>query len=235
MIHLMKLELIKTKIGRPIRHVIITNFILLSLMIIMCFVSVYGEQNDEVMNSCKEGLIVTPVLVRAAFLIYSSVLMNRLTVAEYKERTVLQLFTYPIQRKKIFTAKLLIVLFFTMIVIAIASVFDNIIIYLVCSMGHLFEDATLELLLSYMPECLIGAFMCGFISLIPFYFGMRKKSGAVTILSSVILAVILCNNTGGDISNFSYMIRLLVIGGLSILLAIYTICFKLNQLENCDV
>lgn len=234
MIHLMKLELIKIKIGKPIRQAILTNLIILGLCIGMCVVSVYGTDPDEAIMSFQEAMIMTSVLAWAAFLIFSSVIMNQLTVSEYKNRTIVQLFTYPIHRKKLFVAKLMIVFVFTTLATACSSIFNSIVLYGVCKVGHFFADTTVSICLDYLPECLIGAIMCGFISLVPFYFGMRKKSGAATIISSVIIVVLLCNSMG-SISKPDYMLRLLIAGGISILSAVYTICVKLNQLESSDL
>lgn len=234
MIHLMKLELMKIKIKKSVYQSIIASFFVLALTIGLCFESVYGADHGNVLLSYKETIIMVDVLVRAVFLVFSSVIMNKLTIAEYRNRTVLQLFTYPVQRKKLFAAKLMIVFAFTVIVVAISCIFNNAVLYCVCNSFHLFHDTTVNTLIKYIPDCLLGAILCGFISLVPFYFGMRKKSGASTIVSSVIIMVLLCNSNG-NIHNSSYMIRLFIIGGLSIPLSFYTVCVKLNQLESSDL
>lgn len=234
MIHLMKLELIKTKIKKPVRQSMIAILIVLALIIGLCFESIYGKDQENILLSFKETIIINSVLVRAVLLIFSSVLMNKLTIAEYRDRTILQLFTYPIQRKKIFATKLMIVFIYTTVAVAISCIFNNLVLYLVCNGCNFFQDTTIDTLIMDIPDCLFGAIMCGFISLVPFFFGMRKKSGASTIISSVIITVLLCNSMG-SIDNNSYMIRLLIIGGISIILAFYTVCVKLNQMENSDL
>lgn len=217
-----------------LRKVIVTNLIVLCIPIIMSYASFYGPDAGTLLQSFQELLVLSSVLSRAVFLIFSSVLLSKLTITEYRERTVLQLFTYPILRKNFFLAKLMIVFLFTVITAAVSCCFNSTVLYVICKSSHLFTDTSIAILKENLFHSLMGAVMCGFISLVPFYFGMRKKSSAATIISSVILTVILTNNMG-SITLPNYMLRLLVIGGASVLIVLYTVCVKLNQLESSDV
>lgn len=98
MLRLMKLELKKFKIGWYVRGAIIANIAILALLIFTSIVSqIEGEPE---MRDPQMVLLMASTLVRATFIIFGSVLIARLIISEYKNKTILLMFSYPINRKK---------------------------------------------------------------------------------------------------------------------------------------
>ncbi|MGV2644578.1 ABC transporter permease subunit, partial [Clostridium perfringens] len=53
------------------------------------------------------------LLCRAVFIVFASVLLSRFIIEEYKNKTISLLFTYPVERKKLIMAKMLLALALT--------------------------------------------------------------------------------------------------------------------------
>ena len=86
-------------------------------------------------------------------------------------------------------AKLSIVFLFCFISIVIATFVINLLILFVSPHLYLFEKPVeMSEVISAMPSTLLTAFMMGGVSLIPLFFGMRKKSTSATITWAVIIA-----------------------------------------------
>ncbi len=63
------------------------------------------------------------VMVRTTFTVFASVLIVKLIIDEYKNKSIEVLFTYPIKRKKIMSAKLTIVFAFTFVNVLFSTLF----------------------------------------------------------------------------------------------------------------
>ena len=82
MLHLMKLELKKFKLGWYVKRAIIANIVILALMI---FVSIIAQvEGDAEIRNPETILLMASTIVRATFIIFGSVLIARLIIGEYK-------------------------------------------------------------------------------------------------------------------------------------------------------
>ncbi|MBL1705477.1 ABC transporter permease, partial [Klebsiella pneumoniae] len=74
--------------------------------------------------------------------------------------------------------------------------------------GILETPVTVEEIIATVPTTIISAFMISGISLIPLFFGMRKKSTPTTITSAVIIGLLINGNVGpgnGQVSIFDFI------------------------------
>ena len=62
-------------------------------------------------------------IVRATFIIFGAVLIAKLIIDEYKNKTILLMFSYPINRKKIMISKLAITAILTFITVILSNIF----------------------------------------------------------------------------------------------------------------
>lgn len=76
--------------------------------------------------------------------------------------------------------------------------------------------------------------MSGFISTAALYFGMKKKSTAHTIVAAVILVALTTTNAGDSVDADQFLIRVMVIGMISLLSIILTMKKTLNNLDLTD-
>jgi ABC-type transport system involved in multi-copper enzyme maturation permease subunit len=170
-------------------------------------------------------------VVRSVFIVFASVLIGRLIIEEYSNKTISVLFMYPISRKVLMVSKLVIVVMFTFL----SAIFSNILItgmlYLLNIVYPILRfDLTVPIVIKSLYNFLMSAIATSGMSLIPLYFGMRKKSTTSAILSAILMVVLLRIRIGGLSFNS--------IAAISISLATIGICIaylSIRDIEHRDV
>ena len=114
-------------------------------------------------------------------------LNSRIILSEYNEKTILIMFTYPVNRKKVIAAKLILITLFMA-----ASILAG---YLVCGTFVAVMDARYDwvadtfrvsMLYDWVSRAVSTTVMFCILGLWTFVAGMWRKSVPVTIVSSVI-------------------------------------------------
>lgn len=222
MLHLMKLELKKFKLGWYVKRAIIANIVILALMI---FVSIIAQvEGDAEIRNPETILLMASTIVRATFIVFGSVLIARLIIGEYKNKTILLMFSYPINRKKMMASKLAItatVTFITVIVsnILVVGIFFGIDSYFSILPNSFTVDQLMQEGIKLVPLAIATAGM----SLIPLYFGMRKRSVPTTIVSSLIVITIAMNNGNPAFSTATFLPLQLALAAIGVVIAYYGI------------
>ncbi|AEA18212.1 MULTISPECIES: ABC transporter permease [Bacillus] len=222
MLHLMKLELKKFKLGWYVKRAIIANIVILALMI---FVSIIAQvEGDAEIRNPETILLMASTIVRATFIVFGSVLIARLIIGEYKNKTILIMFSYPINRKKMMASKLAItatVTFITVIVsnILVVGIFFGIDSYFSILPNSFTVDQLMQEGIKLVPLAIATAGM----SLIPLYFGMRKRSVPTTIVSSLIVVTIAMNNGNPAFSTATFLPLQLALAAIGVVIAYYGI------------
>ncbi|AIW83035.1 Bacitracin transport permease protein BCRB [Bacillus mycoides] len=193
MLRLMKLEMKKFKLGWYVRGVIIANIAILALLTSMSIVS--QIEGDPEIRDPQMILLAVSTLVRATFIIFGSVLIAKLIISEYKNKTILLMFSYPINRKKMMVSKLAITATLTFITVILSNIlvvgiFFGIDSYFSILPNPFTVDQLMQEGIKLVPLAIATAGM----SLIPLYFGMRKRSVPTTIVSSLIVVSIAMNS-----------------------------------------
>jgi len=192
----MKLEIKKFKMSRYLKGVLIANLIILGVL----FIAVYGSKTntDTDLSNYNAVALVVGTFVRATFSIFAAGLLSRIIIGEYKSKTINILFLYPINRKKIMVAKLAIVVIFTFAAMVLSSIFLNFSLYILNIFVNFIPVAlTGDVLVKNLINIVVYSAVFAFVSLIPVYVGMRRKSGSATIITSVILVSLLNNGSNG--------------------------------------
>ncbi|MCU5172918.1 ABC transporter permease [Bacillus paranthracis] len=221
MLHLMKLELKKFKLGWYVKRAIIANIVILAVMI---FVSIIAQvEGDAEIRNPETILLMASTIVRATFIIFGSVLIARLIIGEYKNKTILLMFSYPINRKKMMASKLAItaiVTFITVIVsnILVVGIFFGIDSYFSILPNSFTVDQLVQEGIKLVPLAIATAGM----SLIPLYFGMRKRSVSTTIVSSLIV-VSIAMNSNPEFSTATFLPLQLALAAIGVAIAYYGI------------
>ncbi|WP_242980680.1 ABC transporter permease [Clostridium vincentii] len=225
----MKLELKKFKISGYIKGAIITNLIILGLLFMAVYLPEFGE--DRIINNFNDVFWMTDAFVKAPFTIFAAVLISRLIISEYKNKTINVLFTYPINREKIMLAKLAVVATFTFITMIISNFFLNCSLFVLNIFINFTQDPlTVDILQKSMINIVLYSVTFAFINLIPVCVGMKKKSGSATIITSIILVSILNSGTNGNTLSSIIVIPIIlaVIGAITSYLSI-------KDIEKVDV
>ncbi|MCE5168864.1 ABC transporter permease [Paenibacillus profundus] len=229
MLKLVKLELKKSKLGWYVNGAIIANVIMAALLCLIGYVE--SNEGHAAFNGFPEAFVVIGAIVRATFIVFAAVLIAKLVIEEYKNKTITIMFSYPISRKKIIASKLWIVGGLTFITIVISNVFVAIVFFSVNAYLQFIPGSlTLEMVVQQVVSMFAFAFAAAGTSLIPLYFGMRKLSVPETILSSILItATVSAHNPVFSLASIIYIPLSLAVVGL--VLAAVTI----RRVEQVDV
>lgn len=209
MLKLIRLELRKSKFNF-LKSVLIADLAILGFMSLIVFTSM-NEGDFSTFADIFEGVFI---LVKAIFIIFASVLLSKLVIDEYKNNTITVLFMYPVPRKMLMTAKLIIVFLFTFISIFLSDIIISGILagidYFVP--GVIQGTLTQELITANLLKAGTDALYAAGIGLIPLYFGMRRKSVPATIVSAVLIVMLISSGFGsfrmGNMIGFSLTLAL---------------------------
>ncbi|MCP3740493.1 ABC transporter permease [Rossellomorea sp. BNER] len=229
MLKLIRLEIKKNKLIHYLKGVVIANMAFIGLLCLIYFL----EKNDGNIpfDSYDMAFTIIGTMVRATFIVFASVLIVRLIIEEYKTKSIEVLFTYPINRKKIMMAKFGIIMGFTFATVLLSSLFIGGLFYVADSIIQFVpSELSKEDLNDHLMNMFVGALATAGLSLIPIFFGMRKKSGAATIVSSIIL-VLFTNSTSNDFSLFSIIAIPITLGFIGVSIAFLSI----KNIEKADV
>ncbi|MEI3613515.1 ABC transporter permease [Pseudogracilibacillus sp. SO30301A] len=195
MMHLIRLELKKGGF---------TSYLwgsLLAYAIIACFIMVlYFTGNNlgaEGFQNYEDALNAINTFVLATFIIYASVLLSKLIINEFKDKTIHLLFAYPINRKKLILAKLSIVFFWTFVNVVLANLLIDVLFITINQIfGYVSGTLTITLLVHHAIYVLLQAFGAAGMSLLSLVLGLRKKSAAFTVATSIFIVMIVCSSNG---------------------------------------
>nr|WP_019420808.1 ABC transporter permease [Paenibacillus sp. OSY-SE] len=226
---LMSLELKKYKIGGYIRGALIANVAILGMVLLMIHGVEYAD--EAVFTSFSEVFIGIDMFVRGTFIVFAAVLLSRFIIDEFKNKSITVLFMYPINRKKLILAKLIIVFLFTFLSIIISDLLVSGAILAINEFTHKMSE---PLTASIMTEASISfgmnALAASCMSLIPLYFGMRKYSTVTTITTSLLIIMIVCSNNGGVSLN-----NIIIIPITLAIIGVFVAYAALRNIEHVDV
>lgn len=229
MLNLMRLEMKKFHIGSYIKRAIFANFVILAIMFMLLFIT--KIEGDAVFENYQTVLSLIDSTVRAVFIIFASALIAKLIISEFKYKTITLAFMYPINRKKLMASKLAIIVLFTFSAIIVSNVFVSVVFCTIISNLHLFSDTlTISLIIQRIPIVIMNAIAASCIALIPLYFGMRKYSILVTIISSIFIVSVVSSNTGNfSLNDIIFIPIVLAIIGISVAYASF------RKIEKMDI
>ncbi|MBP2032890.1 ABC-type transport system involved in multi-copper enzyme maturation permease subunit [Clostridium algifaecis] len=229
MIKLIKIELEKCNLKKYIKNAIIANIIILGGLIFITYPIKYLK--IDVITDYSIIFTMIDSLVRATFMIFSSVLISNIIIKELKNRKMITLFSDPIDRKKSITSKIIIVIMFTFLTIVLSNIFLGISFYFLNKVYNLVPTKlNLNIITISTLTILMYAITSSLMNLIPMYFGIIMKSTFVTILSSIVLVSIVCSDNNGFSLNSIIAIPL-SLAALGILSAYLSI----KHIENLDI
>jgi len=208
MFKLMKLEWRKHHLSGYFRGVAICIVAIFAAVGLMAWGS---KVDSDLMFTDYAGFMsLANIFIRVTFIIFSAVILSRLVIDEYRSKTMQLLFTYPLQRKKIMQAKLAIVFGFCFCSIIVTTFMINVLTFFLNPMIGFFETpVTMDQIIATIPATFLSAFMMAGISLVPLYFGMRKKSTPTTITSSILIGLLINSTVSNgelQISLFDFIV-----------------------------
>ncbi|WP_139993022.1 ABC transporter permease [Paenibacillus paridis] len=229
MLKLMKLELRKFKLSGYIRGALIANVIILGLLLLIGYTSEIEKELS--FTDFERVLSLIETFVRATFVVFASVLIWTMVIGEFKSKSMTVMFLYPINRKKIMIAKLLVIVLFTFSAMLVSLVFVTLGFAIAHSISPIVPDASFwPVIKQHAVGIVMNTVAASIMSLIPLYFGMRSYSGPATILSSFLIVVIVCQYFG-DITLYSFIIIPITLA----LIGAYVAYLAIRNVEKRDI
>ncbi|MBJ8050924.1 ABC transporter permease [Bacillus cereus] len=229
MLRLMKLEIKKFKLGWYVKGAVIANIVILALLVFVSYVAQI-EGDLEVTNP-QTMLLMASTMVRGTFVVFAGVLIAKLVIEEYKNKTILLMFSYPINRKKMMASKLFITAILTFITVILSNIFVVGVFFTANSYFSMIPNSvTVEQLIQEGIKLVPFAIAAAGTSLIPLYFGMRKYSVPTTVVSSIIFVVLSCQNQP-EFSLATFLPLQLALAVIGVIIAYYGI----KNIEREDV
>lgn len=181
--HLMRLELKKVRFK---------NYILLSGLAVaaaMFFVFVSLHDSSAVTKTYEDTFRTVEMLLACEFIVFFAVLNGALVISEYNNRTILLMFTYPVGKKKVIAAKLLVNTGFIALSILAGYVAGGLFIVWFGSRSDRLEGEFSAAVLGgadgWIARALVTTIVFCCLGLWTFAAGMVKKSVTVTIVSAI--------------------------------------------------
>lgn len=198
---LIRLEYRQNETGKYLRNALI----LTGLLILFLFAHVYlGISNDpdtgrpdaaaEAMGISANVELITGI----AYMIFTAAMHAGFTIGAYKNRTMQLMFTYPIPRQRILTAKMAASWLFCLT----ALILTKFLAYGVICMGSLTLEPAFLMDFSltdgaFYLMIIIKSVMTVSISFIALYIGLLMKSSKAAIIASFLLIILMQGNVGG--------------------------------------
>ena len=141
--------------------------------------------------------LFSALFTKAAFLIFESYLLSTIFIDEFKQRTVFQLFSYPISKIKLLWGKVISVILISFI----AHFTAHLVIQLLIKLVAVLTESNYIPVVNQLINLVGISFGTVLIGILPFVIGMIKYSTPITMLSGLGLAALLSNTTPGSLTN----------------------------------
>ncbi|WP_410983488.1 ABC transporter permease [Bacillus cereus] len=223
MLNLMRLELMKFKLWPTIRGALIAIFIVSIFIPVIIF--------DGELDSYASAFQFIDRFSRGIFMIFGASLITKFIIQEFQNKTITVMFMYPINRKKMMAAKILIIILFTLCAIIISEIIMFSFVY-VLNLYHpvIMEPLTMAILTQNAATLFVNALASTGISLIPLYFGMKKYSVRTTFVSAIMITFLFSASLNGEVSLFSFIVIPIIIACVGLLIA-YMAIRKIEQVD----
>ena len=141
--------------------------------------------------------LFSALFTKAAFLIFESYLLSTIFIDEFKQRTIFQLFSYPISKIKLLWGKVISVILISFI----AHFTAHLVIQLLIKLVAVLTESNYIPVVNQLINLIGISFGTVLIGVLPFVIGMIKYSTPITMLSGLGLAALLSNATPGSLTN----------------------------------
>ena len=160
-----------------------------------------GSNNFRIADKWGNWAIATSLFsslfTKAAFLIFEAYLLSIIFIDEFKQRTIFQLFSYPISKIKLLWGKVISVILISFI----AHFTAHLVIQLLIKLVAVLTESNYIPVVNQLVNLIGISFGTVLIGVLPFVIGMIKYSTPITMLSGLGLAALLSNVTPGSLTN----------------------------------
>lgn len=201
MVESIKIELEKFNFNKYIKSAIVVDIIVLIFLLCVFFIftsdPIKGLKVDSLTRYSTFFTMIDNI-VRAIFMILSSVLISNIIIRELKNKKMNAVFSNPIDLRKTIISKIIIVFMFTFLAIILSNIFLEISFYFLNKIFNLVPDKlNLNFITINTLAILMYSITSSIMNLISMYFGIITKSIFVTTVVSIVLVCIVCSYNNG--------------------------------------
>lgn len=189
---LLDIEFKKFCLKKQFIQVLIANVCMLFLILMTTFVNNSGGGLPGMPPI--RTITVVDTFVKAVFVVWQSILIANLIVEEFRSKTILILFTYPLDRKKLILSKLFIIFIITFLSIIGSQIILNTVLFL---LNNVMPFIQYNITLVEMGVMLLTTITSIMLGMLPLYIGMLNKSTVATVASSLIIVSLTVSSSGG--------------------------------------
>lgn len=231
MIALMKLEMQKYNI----RKYIVTAIFMMLFSILFISVSLIDSASDPTQTKDTFASIfqMIEVLLSFIYIVFYGVLVSNMILKEYNTRTILIMFTYPVDRKKLIGAKILCISLFISLFLLLS--------YICCCGYVIIIDHAFDLLsgsfevfyiMDWLVRMVMTILICNCIGLLTFSVGMKYKSVSFTIVCAVIFIFIRQIALSSSYGYSENLLQTLLVIAITSVCVYYTLHHYIIYIEN---
>lgn len=189
---LIQIECRKMRLERFYKQVLIANIAIVILVLITKFT--FSLSNDTEIPALSTVSIID-TLVKAVFVVWQSVMIANIIVEEFRSKTALLLFSYPIKRGNIIASKLALIIIMTFSAMLITQVFVNGIVFV---LNEVFPFIDYQISITDVLQLFITSVAAICMGMAPLYIGMLNKSTVTTVVSSIAIVSLTVGSGVGD-------------------------------------
>lgn len=190
------------------------------------------EPDAELFSQYPFLMGITCLVCMAIFSILSAVMASRFMVEEYRGKRAILLLSYPISRKKVLSAKLMLVFAYTAGTMLLCGAVVQAVFFLTESLFPICSDhLTIKVVLQSLGFLFCCSVLAGLMGVIALWFGFRKKSVSVTIVASVILAALVCQVIAAALAFWPIMGIVFGVTAIFAILAMQNLLRQVNDME----
>lgn len=212
---------------------IITVVILSFLYLLAAIPRMDATDTDAEMFMSYDFIVgLDNIVSMAVFSIMSAAMASKFIVEEYAGKRAIMLFSYPVDRKKIIDTKIITVLSYTVISMLLCNGISLTIFLVTESLFPLCPDTIdIGLILNCISSMLCYSLLAGLLGIISLWFGFRKKSTIVTIISACIVVSVLCQVIAMTLFIRFVLIIILAVIFLTAMLAWTSLRYQVKNME----
>lgn len=220
MLSLMKIDIKKFRLQKQPFYFLIAYV----AMGILAFMILYTLDGALV----ESAPVVIDVLLKPVFIILEAILISSILINEFKDKTILMLFTYPIDKRKLIFSKVALILIYSLGGILAGQIILNLAFY---GINQLLPAVPYSITLNQIIMYVVSSVMIILLGLIPMCVGLISYSSVATLVTSLII-VIAGSSSGLGFDNL--LSNIVVVAGMGTIGGV-TVVYSLIKLNKRDI
>lgn len=172
---------------KKLRRLNVISEVIVYFLIIMFLPVLFFKEIFPLASGSYDSAIDVLAGMQVGFVLFGASLINQVFVEEFKTKTIVLNDSYPITRKKLFTAKILFIAIFVFFASVLSFILTGISTIVLDQLFSLIQgEPTMKILIEYLGLMFNRSIIITFISFLPlFLFGFWKRSVVLLVVTAI--------------------------------------------------